>query len=479
MIKNIIGREKECKKLQNCLEANTSQLVIVYGRRRVGKTFLINQFFDDNFSFKVTGIFNESKEMQLKAFTVSLNNYFGESLHPAKNWIDAFNVLRQKLSMLTKQKKIILFFDEFPWLDTQKSDFLPAFEWFWNDWGCAQNNLICIVCGSATSWMVEHIDHNKGGLFNRQNLRLYLEPFDLYLTKKFLLKKNINWSNYDIAQCYMIMGGIPFYLDLLNKEYSLNRNIDELFFKKHGALWDEFNHLYNTLFSNSEQYIKIVEVLASKRIGFTRQELSQNALLPQNGVLTKILENLVNSGFVRSYPFYGNKKKQTVFQLSDYYTLFYFKFLKDNTGKDENYWSNSYESSSRKSWNGFTFEQLCRDHITQIKQKLYIAGVLSSESSWFVKADENHEGAQIDLIIDRKDRVINICEMKFSDDEFIIDKDYEQTLRRKINRFVEVTGTKKSIQLTLVTTFGVKKNIYSNRITNEVILEDLFKEKDV
>ena len=478
MVKDIIGREKECEKLQKSLDANTAQLIIVYGRRRVGKTFLINQFFNNDFSFKVTGIFNEPKEMQLQTFTVSLNNYFNESFRPSKNWLDAFNLLRQKLSTLPKNKKMILFFDEFPWLDTQKSDFLPAFEWFWNDWGCAQNNLVCIVCGSATSWMVDHIDHNKGGLFNRQNLRLYLEPFNLYLTKQFLIKKNIHWSDYDIAQCYMIMGGIPFYLDLLNKDYSLNKNIDELFFKKHGALWDEFNHLYNTLFSNSEQYINVVEALSAKKIGLTRQELSENANLPQNGFLTKVLENLVYSGFVRSYPFYGNKKKQTVFQLCDYYTLFYFKFLKDNPGKDENYWSNSYESPSRKAWSGFSFEQLCRDHIAQIKQRLYIAGVLSSESSWFVQADENHDGAQIDLIIDRKDRVINICEMKFSDDEFIIDKNYEQNLRRKISRFVEATGTKKSIQLTMVTTYGIKKNLYSNRITNEVILEDLFKEKD-
>ena len=477
MVKNIIGREKECEKLQQSLDANTAQLIIVYGRRRVGKTFLINQFFNNDFSFKVTGIFNEPKEMQLQTFTVSLNNYFNESFRPSKNWLDAFNLLRQKLSTLPKNKKMILFFDEFPWLDTQKADFLPAFEWFWNDWGCAQNNLVCIVCGSATSWMVDHIDHNKGGLFNRQNLRLYLEPFNLYLTKQFLIKKNIHWSDYDIAQCYMIMGGIPFYLDLLNKDYSLNKNIDELFFKKHGALWDEFNHLYNTLFSNSEQYINVVEALSAKKIGLTRQELSENANLPQNGFLTKVLENLVYSGFVRSYPFYGNKKKQTVFQLCDYYTLFYFKFLKDNPGKDENYWSNSYESPSRIAWSGFSFEQLCRDHIAQIKQRLYIAGVLSSESSWFVQADENHDGAQIDLIIDRKDRVINICEMKFSDDEFIIDKDYEQNLRRKINRFVEATGTKKSIQLTMVTTYGIKKNLYSNRITNEVILDDLFKEK--
>lgn len=478
MIDNIVGRKSECEKLQRCLDAKTSQLVIVYGRRRVGKTFLINEFFHNDFSFKVTGIWNKPKEMQLQAFSASLNNYFDDNAKIPSNWMEAFNLLRKKLSDYPKDKKMVLFFDEFPWLETQKSDFLSAFEWFWNDWGCAQDNMLCIVCGSATSWMVEHIDHNKGGLFNRQNLRLYLEPFDLYETKNFLLKKNIEWSDYDIAVCYMIMGGIPFYLSLLSNQYTLNRNIDELFFKKHSALWDEFEHLYNTLFSNSGQYIKIVEILSSKKIGLTRQEIAEKSGLSPNGNLSKILENLVTSGFVRSYPFYGNKKKQTVFQLCDYYTLFYFKFLKDNYGNDENFWSNSYEYPSRKVWAGFTFEQLCRDHISQIKQKLSIAGVLSRESSWFVQADDEHDGAQIDMIIDRRDRVINICEMKFADDQFVIDKDYDLNLRRKISRFVEETKTKKTIQLTFVTTYGVKQNMYSGRVSNQVVLEDLFKKRE-
>ena len=478
MREKIVGREAECEKLQNCLNSNTSQLVIVYGRRRVGKTFLINQFFNDDFAFKVTGIFNKPKRMQLQAFCAAINNYFNDNIKTPDNWISAFGILRKKLSDYPKNKKMVLFFDEFPWFDTHKSDFLPAFEWFWNDWGCAQDNIICIVCGSATSWMVEHIDHNKGGLFNRQNLRLYLEPFNLYETKEFLKKKNIDWSEYDIAECYMIMGGIPFYLSQLSNQYSLNRNIDELFFKKHSALWDEFEHLYNTLFVNGEQYIKIVEILSSKKIGLTRYEISEKSGLSANGNLSKILDNLVNSGFVRSYPFYGNKKKQMLYQLCDYYTLFYFRFLKENYGKDENFWSNSYDYPSRKVWAGFTFEQLCRDHVRQIKQKLSIGGILSSESAWLVKGDKENDGAQIDMIIDRRDRVLNICEMKFSNDKFEIDKDYDLSLRRKINRFVEETGTKKTIQLTFVTTCGVKQNMYSNRISNQVLLEDLFKKRE-
>lgn len=324
--------------------------------------------------------------------------------------------------------------------------------------------------------MVDNIDHNKGGLFNRQNNRIYLEPFNLQETKEFLLKKNIEWSPYDIAECYMIMGGIPFYLSLLKPKFSVSQNIDNIFFRRKGELWDEFDHLYHTLFSNSEVYIKVVELLSTKRMGYSRQEIAKKTKIAENGNLSKILNNLVYSGFVRSYRFYGNKKKQTLFQLCDYFTLFYFKFLRENAGQDENYWSNSYSNSSTNAWRDFTFEQLCKDHIQHIKHKLGISGVLSNESAWFIKADENNEGAQIDMLIDRRDHVINVCEIKFSQDEFTIDKDYEQNLRRKISRFIDVSGTKKSIQLTFVSTYGIKKNMYSGRVTNQVILTDLIKE---
>ncbi len=461
------------------MNASTSQLVIVYGRLRVGKTFLVNEFFESRFSFRVTGIFNEPRKKKLQNFTHALEYYFSQPFDSPRNWIDAFNLLRNSLDEQPKGGKKVLFFDEFPWMATQKSDFPAAFEWFWNDWGCARDDVICIVCGSATSWMVDHIDHNKGGLFNRQNCRLYLEPFNLYETRKFLESKNINWSSYDIAQCYMIMGGIPFYLNLLSPRYSINRNIDEIFFRRKSDLWNEFEHLYHPLFSNSEQYIRIVGILSGKNIGLTRMEIAAKAKLPLNGVLSKILQNLVDSGFVRVCRFYGNRKKQMLYQLCDYYTLFYLKYLKNNAGADESYWENSYADASRAAWSGFTFEQLCRNHVRKIKQKLFIAGILSEESAWFVEGDDVYDGARIDMLIDRRDHTIKICEMKFCSDQFVIDKDYDMTLRRKVARFTEVTETKKSIQLTFITTCGVRKNMYSGMISNEVTLEDLFQKREI
>ena len=471
---NLIGREKEIRRLNRALEEREAQLIIVYGRRRVGKTFLINEYFGGDFSFKFTGAFGESKKVQLKNFVLELNRQAMTKYDVPQDWSDAFALLRDYLESKDKEKKQVVFFDEMPWMDRQKSGFLPAFEWFWNSWGSSRENLVFIVCGSATSWMIDKLENNKGGLFNRQTCRLYLEPFNLHDTELYLKSRDIYWSRYDITVCYMIMGGIPYYLKLLDRSLSLNENIDALFFEKRSELWDEFEHLYNTLFSNSDNYIRIVEALSKKRSGLTRNEISKASGVAANGVLSKMLTDLINSGFVRINDIFGRKKRDIIYQLSDYYSLFYFRFIKDNYGKDEHLWSNSNDNPARRSWEGLTFEQICKDHIQQIKNKIGIAGVMTEISSWSKQGNDEEDGVQIDLLIDRQDHVINVCEIKYSLEEILIDKEYERSLRNKISAFVQTSRTKKTIQLTMITTYGVKKNMYSNMVSSQVILDDLF-----
>ena len=468
MNKRIIGRNEECERLDECLESNSAQLIIVYGRRRVGKTFLINEYFNYEFAYKITGIYNATKKLQIRNFMIELNNKSEKKYDIPSDWLDAFNNLKDYIETLPINKKQVVFFDEMPWLDTHKSGFLEAFEWFWNGYASTKNNLIFIVCGSATSWMDEKIANNKGGLFNRQTCKLYLKPFKLYEVEEYLQSRNIHWSRYDIACIYMIMGGIPYYLSLLSNKLSYNQNIDKLFFKENGELFDEFDHLYKTLFTSSENYIKVVEALASKRNGLTRKEIGDKTNLPNNGILSKILYNLELSGFIKISNFYKNKKKESLYRLSDYYTAFYFKYIKNNYGKDENYWSNSIDNPSRKSWFGLTFESLCKDHIPQIKNKLGISGVLTKEYVW------NNKDAQIDLLIERRDMVINLCEIKFSIKEYEIDKDMDLELRNKIGTFRDATNYKYSIQLTMITSFGLKKGMYNSLASNVVTLDDLF-----
>lgn len=480
MIRNnrIIGRTEECSRLERCMMSNSAQLVVVYGRRRVGKTFLINEFFENKFAFKLTGVYGQKREEQLQNFLFELNRKSKKNYSKPNNWTEAFDYLREYMEDLDSETKQVVFLDELPWLDTKKSGFLSAFEYFWNDYASTKHNFIFILCGSASSWMDEKIAKNKGGLFNRQTCRLYLEPFNLHETEEFLLGQGINWSRYEISECYMIMGGIPYYLSLLDPALSFSQNIDVLFFKKKGELWDEFVHLYNTLFTNSEYYVDVVAALSEKRGGLTREEIAKKVYKSKGGELSKVLNNLVLSGFVTVCDFYERKKKEKLYQLSDYYTMFYFKFIKDYYGKDEHFWSNSIDNTSRRAWEGLTFERLCKDHIKQIKHKLGISGVLSEESSWFIRPNEENgvSGTQIDLIIDRRDRVVSLCEIKYCISEFEIDKSYDLNIRNRINTFSNITKCKKTIQLVMITTYGVKRNKYSGIVGTQVVLDDLFHE---
>lgn len=472
-VKDIIGRGREIELLDQCYASKEPELVVVYGRRRVGKTYLIRKYFNDKFDFALTGVYEKPKSVQLSNFAMALEEHSRKQQPVPQNWMSAFSQLKDYLKTKAKQKRIVVFIDEMPWLDTQKSDFLTAFEWFWNGWGSTQNNLMMIVCGSATTWITDKLLSNKGGLFNRATRRMYLLPFSLNETELYLKSKNINWSRYDITECYMAMGGIPFYLKQLSPDLTYTRNIDNVFFRKNALLADEFTHLYSTLFKNSSNYISIVEALSSKMSGLTRNEIIAETKLPDNGGLTKMLDDLINSNLVTAYNYYGSTKHNILYQLSDAYTLFYFRFIKQHYGKDEHFWSNTLDNPQRTAWAGLAFEQVCKTHIQQIRRQIGISAVLCECSSWFSRKTEGRN-AQIDLLIDRRDRVINVCEIKFSMAPFTISKDYDMALRNKIETFRQESKTRKALHLTMITTYGVKQNMYSGIVQSQVTMDDLF-----
>lgn len=470
---HIIGREEELRKLRRCYEADEAQLVIVYGRRRVGKTYLISHAFAGHFALRFTGAYQQSRAAQLQNFADELRHISDPQLPTPATWKEAFSMLRTYIESLPADERQVVFIDEMPWLDAPKSEFLPAFEYFWNSWGATRNNLLLIACGSATAWMTENFADNPGGLFNRHATRLYLHPFTLCETEQYLRARHIEWSRYDIVECYMTMGGIPFYLSQLDSARSYSANIDSLFFRQKGELWDEFQHLYRTLFRNSEQYLKVVEALSEKRMGLTRAEIVVATRLPNNGDLTRLLQNLADSDFVRPYHYFGKRRNGMLYQLCDNYTLFYFRFVRDHYGRDEHFWTNTLDNPARRAWAGLAFEMVCKAHVWQLKRKIGIVGVLSEDSVWYSTAEDG-DGAQIDLLIDRRDRVVNLCEMKFSINPFTIDKAYDLQLRNKLAAFRQETQTRKALHLTMVTTYGVKRNMYSGLVQSEVCMDDLF-----
>ena len=469
----IIGRKEEQQILHSAAQSENSEFVAVYGRRRVGKTYLIRETFGYKFTFQHTGLAKGNTKEQLFSFAISLRDAGYDDCPIPKSWLEAFSLLSAYLKNSTDEKKIV-FLDELPWMDTPRSNFISAFEHFWNGWASARKDIVLIICGSATSWIINKVINDHGGLHNRVTKQIALQPFTLKECEMFAQSKGLEMSRYQLAECYMVFGGIPYYWSLLEKGLSLAQNIDKIIFAKNGKLSNEFNQLYASLFKSPEQYIDIVTALGKKKVGMTREEIIAATDKYSNGALSKVLDELEYCGFIRKYNGFDKKSKQAIYQLIDNYTLFYFKFIQQNENNDEHFWSASIDSAMHRAWSGLAFERLCMAHTQQIKAALGIAGVLSNVYSWRKGADEMSDGAQIDLLIDRKDQVINLCEMKYSLSEYVIDAEYERKLRNKKSVFIDTTNTRKAVHMTMVTTFGIKANAHSGIVQNEITLEDLF-----
>lgn len=469
----LIGRYAPKKRLNGYLKSRKSEFVVVYGRRRVGKTFLIRKTLGPQFNFHLTGLANADMSQQLAQFYAQILKY-GRTINyePSlpKDWFEAFRQLIGYLEKINKTEKKVIFLDELPWLDTQNSNFLTALEHFWNDWASAKEDIVLVVCGSAATWMIHKLINNKGGLHNRVTDRIKLAPFTLSETELFLNHKKAEYNRYQTMLIYMAFGGIPFYLDFIDSQKSAIQNINDLCFTRDAIFRSEYDNLYASLFKKHQRHISIIEALAVKLKGLTRREIVENTDFTDGGGLTRILNELEESNFIRSYSAYGKKNNDKLFQLIDLYSLFHLRFIKKSSLDEENFWINNFETPSFFGWSGYAYEMVCLHHIPQIKNALGISGVQTKISTWRTKE------AQIDLVIDRKDQVINLCEMKFSINPFTIDKKYAANLRNKLGTFREETKSKKALFLTMISTYGVKQNQYSGMVRNNLTMDVLFEE---
>jgi uncharacterized protein len=469
----ILGREEEKDRIKAILEDEKPSFIAIYGRRRVGKTFLIKEYFDNQFTFYATGLANSTTQMQLVNFTVFINKAFNASYATPKNWLETFGILQNELEKISGER--IIFIDELPWLDTKKSDFLTGLEFFWNSWASAQKGLKLFVCGSAASWMINELIRNKGGLYNRVTHRFKIEPFTLKETEQFLQAQDIHLDRYQIVNLYMVMGGIPYYLEQVQKGLSAAQNIENICFAESGTLRTEFTFIFSSLFGSSDKYEKLLRKIYELGNRATRDNLTKTLQITSSGDFSIKLNELEESGFLKSYTPLGVTKSKKIYVIADYYTLFYFKFI-EQTGKYEaGNWINRLNDNATNVWAGLSFEQVCWDHTQNIKKRLGIDGVYSETSTWRKQADDASCGAQIDLVIDRKDRVINLFEIKYSINQFTITKDYDLKLRNKVGAFIENTKTKKTVFLSMITTFGLVQNEYARSIVqNELTMDDLF-----
>lgn len=469
----IIGRISEKEKLLHAYKSEYSQFVTVYGRRRVGKTFFVRETFGYKFTFEHAGLANSPMKKQLKAWQYSFKS-FGRKVTLPKTWMEAFEQLKDLIREDDSSKKVI-FIDEMPWMDTLHSGFIAALENFWNGWASGRKDVLLIVCGSATSWIINKLIKNHGGLRGRVTTKISIKPFSLKECEEYAKAYKLGMSRRQILESYMIMGGVPFYWTFLDRSKSLAQNIDNIFFNPEGDLHNEYDDLYASLFRNPESYIKIIEALGTKRIGLSRDEIISTASIPDNGNVSTMLEDLEYCGFIRRYNHIGFAKKNAIFQLMDPFTLFYFKFMRDNERNDEHFWSHSQGSPTYYNWCGLAFEMVCMQHLTQIKAALGIEGIISNVCSWKSEAKEfDTKGAQIDLVIERNDNVIDLCEIKYTKERFSVTSEYNDVIQNKRARFIEEYHTNQAIHLVLISANEVVHNSYYDEFQNIIYADSLF-----
>lgn len=487
----ILGRQDELAVLEQFYASDKAEFLALYGRRRVGKTFLVRQFFDKKNCtfFYATGIHKASAQQQISELTkeISRTFYQGTEIKQKKNWFDTLELLTQIIQNQTpKNKKIVLFFDEFPWMATHRSKLLQALEYYWNRHWSQDNRIKLIICGSAAAWIIRNIINNKGGLHNRITRALQLEPMSLLETKNFLYGIGIKLNNKQISQIYMVMGGIPYYLSQIDPGLSATQVIEKLAFTKNSFLFREFDNLYSSLFDEAESYIEIVRAIASKKYGVGQEELfGKIKLSSKGGTIVKKLKDLENTGFIISFTPYQHRKKGIYYKIIDEYTLFYFNWIepvKETLLKQrlrKGYWHSIEKTAGWHAWSGYAFEALCYKHTAQISEALSLS-VTSLPSTWrYIPTKLSQEqGAQVDLLFDRDDDVITLCEIKHTDQPFTIDKLYFQKLNQKMAAFKKITQTKKQLFFVIISANGIKKTIYSEEIVNGLVtLDDLFKRK--
>lgn len=484
----MICRDKEQEILSDLLKSKRAEFLAIYGRRRVGKTFLIREFFKKQsiILFSVAGSKEGNLTEQISHFTKVIGDTFynGVLIKESKSWDQTFALLTKAIKDQPLKKKIVLFFDEFPWMATPKSRLLQSLDYYWNQYWSQNKNIKLVICGSSASWIINHIVNNTGGLHNRITKQILLEPLDLHDTKQFLEHQGIKLNNKQVVELYMLTGGIPYYLTHIKKGLSVIQNIEMLGFTKKGLLIDEFNNLFSSLFNGHEICIEMIRIIASKKYGIGQEELFKkiNKNIKGKSGLQKLKE-MEDAGFIISFKPYLHKEKGIYYQVIDEYTLFYLKWIepvRENLLKSSlshGYWETQQNSSAWYSWAGLAYEAICYKHLRQIRQALKLSPTAIPHTWRYVPTKKQaSEGTQIDLLFDRDDDAITLCEIKFTDKPFIIDKQYAKNLLKKKEVFVEQTKTKKQIFMAMITSNGIKDGVYADKLIDSIIsLNELFK----
>ncbi|MBM3197812.1 MAG: ATP-binding protein [Chlamydiae bacterium] len=487
-IEKIVGREPEIKLLDTLWASSEAEFLAVYGRRRVGKTYLIREYFSKKkcVYFEVTGQKDGSLQQQLENFIHVFSQTFTRNLplRTPVSWKEAFDLLTQEIENLSKSRAVVLFFDELPWLATKKSGVMQALDYYWNRFWSRYPQLICVVCGSAASWMLDNLVNAKGGLHNRLTKTILLKPYNLRGVWQFLSHHGIHLTPKQILDHYMVFGGIPHYLKQIEKGKSALQNINRVCFQPDGLLYDEFDRLFQSLFAQAEDSLQIIKAIAKHQHGISREELVFSINMHSGGTLTKRLEELESAGFIQGYIPYGRRVKDRTYRVIDEYCYFYLRwiepFKRGGVLGGKEYWQTKGKTQSALAWAGYAFENVCFKHVDQIRRALDLQAISCEIGSWKYfpsRGKKDAIGAQIDLIFDREDGVVTLCEIKYSEKIFALEKSEAMNILHKVELFSSSIQQKKQVQVALITTQGVKSTLWSEDVVQHTItLEDLLKD---
>lgn len=469
----MVGRIHEIEDLQRAYDSDQSEFVAVYGRRRIGKTFLINEFFHGRYAFHATGVESGSKREQLESFWEALKKQGLSNCRRPQSWIKAFSLLEDLLATLPEGKKVV-FLDELPWFDSHKSGFLRAFESFWNGWCSLRKDILLVVCGSATTWIVKKVLRSRGGLHNRVTRQMPLAPFTLAECEEYAAYKKLGFNRQQLLECYMAFGGVAYYWSILRPGLSAAQNFDLMFFGASTEMRDEYAKIFTALFKTEHRHVAVIRMLGTRKAGMTREEIAERLGTVSGGDLSACLEELDHCGFIRKFSPVGKIKKGSVYQLIDNYILFYFEFLEHRTGNDDQYWTHHYREPKLNAWRGRAFERVCFWHIPQLKAALGISGIAADVYSWRGKESETGRPVQIDMVIERADNTVSLCEMKHALGEFELKEDEALNISRRQQSLSEAFRNRKAIQTVLVTNNGLRRNKYAGDIQHVVTVDQLF-----
>lgn len=472
---DLVGRRSERKTLEYCESTNKSELVCVYGRRRVGKTYLVEQTLSPYFAFHVVGSKNAKTSEQLREFGLELIDRGDQNPNPPVSWREAFNRLYKVVTSADAPKsphgKAVVFIDEFPWFCRQRSDFLSAFSTFWNRRSSAGQKLLVIICGSATSWVIDHLLESADDLAARVTESIFLEPFTLGESERYFNDRGFGWDRETIIETHMVFGGLPFFFSLMHPHLSLWENIDRLCLAPRAQLKNETMMLLESTMRRSRVYVDLFALLARHKYG-VRKQAAFEALGYSSGQFAAATQEAIKCGYIREYRNLGKPQRPKYLQLVDPFILFHYHLIDPPKAEAPKCWSDFVADQGRYSnWRGNAFEIVCLYHVRQLKAALGIGGISTKEYPWM--SGSGAGGAQIDLVIERADRVIDLCEMKFTSGPFELTREAERELVRKREVYRRETDTRYACKIVLVSVSGTTGTC-DGEIAQQLDVNDLF-----